>query len=87
MRTLRLLALFPSLESAFQCILGSFGSLNKVVWALMFLYLIFTLVGKALFMQGITNRCRITNTPVSEDSWPIVEGITTLCGQAECELG
>ena len=55
-------------------------------WNILFIYLIFGIIGLHLFRGLMENRCRLTPIP-ENGKWLVNENHLKLCGYADCPKG
>ena len=91
LRPLRSINAVPSMRRLISSLIESLPALANVVIFLLFVFLLFGILGVQTFVGKTYYRCRYTEQPV-DDKWPIDESIQRLCnldngGQFNCPDG
>jgi hypothetical protein len=79
LRPLRSVNAVPSMKKLVKVLLISLPNLANVVFLLTFIVLLFAIIGLHSFCGNLYYRCRITEEPVSENYWPMLEDYDHLC--------
>lgn len=85
LRPLRAITLLPGIKVLLFTLLRALPALGNVVIFLIFMMLIFSIMGVMLFTNSFEYRCRDTFYPPSTgETWGITQGANYLCGWKSC---
>ena len=79
LRPLRSINAFPKMRIQINALLNSVPSLMNAVVFMLFIFLLFGILGVQQFEGTMYQRCRLTEFPLEDGTWPIDETIQTLC--------
>mmetsp|Transcript_15907 Transcript_15907/g.24533 ORF Transcript_15907/g.24533 Transcript_15907/m.24533 type:complete len:397 (+) Transcript_15907:1541-2731(+) len=86
-RPLRSLTTMPSMKLLIGTLLSSVSSLGGIMGLAMFFFMIFAILGVSLWDGRIHFRCYLTDAPLADGTWELLDGYTRICsGSAECPL-
>lgn len=60
-------------------LVGSMNSLLNAVVFMLFIFMLFGILGIQQFQGTMYNRCRFSEEPLSDGTWPIDEELEYLC--------
>jgi hypothetical protein len=78
-RPLRSIKTLPSMRQLIESLLSSLPNLGSAVLFMVFVFLLFGILGVQLFSGRMHYRCRLTEEPLSDDTWPFDETFESLC--------
>ena len=73
LRPLRSISAFPNLKRQINTLLNSVNALLSAVLFMFFIFFLFGILGVQQFEGTMYQRCRLTEFPTSNDSWPYDE--------------
>ena len=83
-RIMRISYMFKSTKKIVDALIYTLPELYKVVMSLIIILLLYATLGLHLFSGAMKHRCRTTPEPYENGSWPLADGIMSLCGNYEC---
>lgn len=91
LRPLRSIKAYPKMRLLVQSLVGSVSSLLNAVIFMLFIFMLFGILGVQQFQGSMYHRCRFTEYPLEDGTWPIDEQIEDLCspdgqGFIECPV-
>lgn len=81
LRPLRSIKAFPKMRMLVSSLIGSVSSLLNAVVFMMFIFMLFGILGIQQFQGTMYKRCRMTEEPLPDGTWPIDESLDYLCSQ------
>jgi hypothetical protein len=92
LRPLRSINAFPEMRIQINALLSSVPSLLNAVCFMLFIFILFGILGVQQFEGSMYQRCRLTEFPLDDGTWPYDESIPTLCrkpiqGETQCPVG
>ena len=79
LRPLRSIKAFPKMRQLVSSLVGSVNSLLNAVVFMMFIFMLFGILGIQQFKGTMYRRCRFTEFPLEDSSWPIDPELNYLC--------
>ena len=92
LRPLKSINAFPKMRRLIGALLSSLPNLGNAVFFMLFIFLLFGIFGVQQFGGAVYQRCRFTDLPLEDGTWPIDEEIAFVCskdgsGNFECPEG
>ena len=92
LRPLRSIKAIPEMRKQISTLLNSVKALISAVIFMFFIFFLFGILGVQQFEGTMYQRCRLTEVPERNDTWPYDESITGLCrkpenGETQCPEG
>ena len=89
LRPLKSINVFPKMRRIISALLSSLPTLGNAVLFMMFIFLLFGILGVQQFGSSIYQRCRFSDEPNGDGTWPFDESVPYLCskesmGNFEC---
>lgn len=81
LRPLKSINAFPKMRRLVSALLSSLPTLGNAVLFMMFIFLLFGILGVQQFGSSIYQRCRFTEEPNADGSWPYDPDIEYLCSK------
>lgn len=81
MRPLKSIHAFPQMRRLISALLSSLPNLGNAVFFMSFIFLLFGILGVQQFAGSQHQRCRFTDEPNLDGTWPIDESIENLCSK------
>ena len=81
LRPLKSINAFPKMRRLISALLSSLPVLGNAVLFMMFIFLLFGLLGVQQFGSSMYQRCRFSDEPNDDGTWPIDESIYSLCSK------
>ena len=75
LRPLKSINAFPKMRRIISALLSSLPTLGNAVLFMMFIFLLFGILGVQQFGSSMYQRCRFTNEPNTDGTWPFNESI------------
>ena len=79
LRPLRSIKAFPKMRQFVSSLIGSVNSLLNAVAFMLFIFMLFGILGIQQFQGTMYRRCRFTEEPLDDGTWPYDTDIETLC--------
>ena len=91
LRPLKSINAFPKMRRLISALLSSLPALGNAVLFMMFIFLLFDILGVQQFGSSMYQRCRFEDDPNDDGTWPFDESISFLCskesmGNFECPV-
>ena len=79
LRPLKSINAFPKMRRLIGALLSSLPNLGNAVFFMLFIFLLFGIFGVQQFGGAVYQRCRFTDRPLEDGTWPIDEEIAFVC--------
>lgn len=81
LRPLKTIHAFPQMRRLISALLSSLPALGNAVLFMFFIFLLFGILGVQQFRGSMYQRCRLSDEPEPDGTWPIDESIDRLCSK------
>ena len=81
LRPLKSINAFPKMRRLIGALLSSLPNLGNAVLFMLFIFLLFGILGVQQFGGSVYQRCRFTDVPNADGTWPFDEDIPFLCSK------